>query len=152
VQLPDSVDEKERRRLGLEVDIAAHDGAFGKGIMHWGEISPFTCPECHGALVQLQEDSTVRFRCHTGHAFSPSTLLAGITEAVEASLWAAMRAVEEQAIILEQMAAHLRQTGDASNAEAFLRKAAQARERARVIHESLPHHQQLSADNAGHDD
>src|SRR5439155_13984101 len=34
---PDDVkiDKAELRRLGLEVDIAAHDGAFEKGIMQW---------------------------------------------------------------------------------------------------------------------
>jgi two-component system chemotaxis response regulator CheB len=145
--LDDHVDREELRRLGLEVEIAGHDGAFEKGIMKWGEMAPFTCPECHGALVRLKEGSLLRFRCHTGHAFTPSTLLAGITETVEDTLWQAMRGVEEQAMLLEHVAEHLRDTGRTDTAEMFLDKARQARDRAQVIHDSLPEHEQLSADS-----
>jgi two-component system chemotaxis response regulator CheB len=146
------VDHNELRRLGLEVDIAARDGAFEKGIIEWGEMTPFTCPECHGALVQLTEDTIVRFRCHTGHAYTPSTLLAGITESVEDRLWQAMRAVEEQAMMLEHIAGHFRTRGREQNAELFLDKARSARERAQVIHDSLPEQEQLSADSRGTDE
>lgn len=142
------VSRDELRRLGLEVEIAANDGAFEKGIMDWGEMAPFTCPECHGALVQLREAGIVRFRCHTGHAFTPSTLLAEITDTVEATLWQAMRAVEEQAMMLEHIASHLRDAGRADGADQFMQKAQQARGRAQVIHGSLPEHEQLSADSA----
>jgi two-component system chemotaxis response regulator CheB len=149
-QTPDapSVGEDELRRLGIEVDIARRDGAFEKGIMEWGEMAPFTCPECHGALVRVKEGSILRFRCHTGHAFTPSTLLAGITEAVEGTLWQAMRAVEEQAMMLEHIAKHLADTGRTHGAEQFIRKAQHARGQAQVIHDSLPVHEQLSADSA----
>jgi two-component system chemotaxis response regulator CheB len=146
------VSEDEVRRLGLEVEIAGTGGAFDKGIMDWGEISPFTCPECHGALVRLEEGMASRFRCHTGHAYTPSTLLAGITEMVEATLWGAMRGVEEQAMMLEHMARHFSRAGDQRSAEKFATKARHARDMARVIHDSLPEHQQLSADNGGLDD
>lgn len=60
----------ELRRLKTEVEIAASDGAFEKGIMDWGDPAVFTCAECHGALVQLEEGPIVRFRCHTGHAYT----------------------------------------------------------------------------------
>jgi two-component system, chemotaxis family, protein-glutamate methylesterase/glutaminase len=142
------VEPDELRRLGLEVEIAAHDGAFEKGIVHWGEMAPFTCPECHGALVRMKEGSMIRFRCHTGHAFTPSTLLAGITEAVEEMLWDAMRCVEEQAMMLEHLAAHLRESGRAEQADQFMDQSRHARDRAQVIHDSLPEHPQLSADAA----
>jgi two-component system, chemotaxis family, protein-glutamate methylesterase/glutaminase len=142
------VDQHELRRLGLESEIAASGGAFEKGIMEWGEMAPFTCPECHGALVQLKEDAILRFRCHTGHAFTATTLLAGITEAVEATLWGAMRTVEEQAMMLEHIAGHFRASGRDASASLFMDKARQARERAQAIHESLPEHEQLSADSA----
>jgi two-component system chemotaxis response regulator CheB len=142
------VDDEHLRRLALEVEIAADDGAFDKGIMKWGDMAAFTCPECHGALVRLEEGTWLRFRCHTGHAFTPSTLLAGITESVEQSLWQAMRAVEEQAMLLDHVAKHLRDTGQTGRAAQFASKAQQARDQARVIHDSLPEHEQLSEDSA----
>ncbi|HEY3935765.1 MAG TPA: chemotaxis protein CheB [Gemmatimonadales bacterium] len=58
----------ERTRIKKEVEIAAEDSAFQKGVMELGQLTPFTCPECHGALVRIAEGKMSRFRCHTGHA------------------------------------------------------------------------------------
>jgi two-component system, chemotaxis family, protein-glutamate methylesterase/glutaminase len=49
-----------RKRAGVELAIAAGGGAFQKGIMDIGELTPFTCPECHGALVKLKEEKMTR--------------------------------------------------------------------------------------------
>ena len=40
-----------------------------------GALSPFTCPSCRGALWELEEGGHLRYRCHTGHAFSNASLL-----------------------------------------------------------------------------
>ena len=60
------------RRVGLELAIAVDGNAFDKGIMQVGELTPFTCPECHGVLVALREHKMTRYRCHTGHGYSDS--------------------------------------------------------------------------------
>jgi two-component system chemotaxis response regulator CheB len=62
-----------------------------RGTLKLGEISPYTCPECHGVLARLREGNLLRFRCHTGHAFSGSALLASIGEQLEEKLWDAAR-------------------------------------------------------------
>jgi two-component system chemotaxis response regulator CheB len=86
--------EEESGRLAME------DNAFEKGIMHLGEISSFACPDYHEALVSLKEGNRVRYRCHTGHSFTASALLADITETVEDTLWQAMRGLEEITMLL----------------------------------------------------
>jgi two-component system chemotaxis response regulator CheB len=58
--------------------------------------SPFTCPECDGALWMTSEAPTM-LRCHVGHAFTPSSLLAGQREVGDQRLWGAVRSLEEQA-------------------------------------------------------
>ncbi len=140
------IEHGELRRLGLEVEIATRDGAFDKGIMEWGDMATFTCPECHGALVKLQEGTMTRYRCHTGHAFTPSALLAGITESVEQTLWHAMRGLEEQTLLLEHLARHFEDAGNPRSAELFRDKARKSREQAQIVHDSLPDHEQLSQD------
>lgn len=75
----------------MEVIISKQDNAFAMGIMDVGELSPFTCPECNGVLVRLVEGKFIRFRCHTGHAYTASSLLADVTKSVEEKLWQAMR-------------------------------------------------------------
>lgn len=69
-----------------------------------GRLSPFTCPSCRGALWELEEGDHLRYRCHTGHAYSQASLLVDQGAAVEESLYAA-RAIEEKAAALRRLAA-----------------------------------------------
>ena len=68
--------------------------------MSLGDASAFTCPECHGALIKITNGKLVRFRCHTGHAFSINNLLAELTESTENTLWSAVRAIDENIMLL----------------------------------------------------
>jgi two-component system chemotaxis response regulator CheB len=121
-----SVDEEKGAdmlpRLKLEVGIAREDHALERGVLDLGTPSLFTCPECHGTLLQFQEGQRTRFRCHTGHAFSTSALLAEITQHVEEGLWSAVRAMEESHMLLQYLGEHL-QGGQPEAAQLFLRQA-----------------------------
>jgi two-component system, chemotaxis family, protein-glutamate methylesterase/glutaminase len=90
--------------LALETKIALEGNALQGGVMQLGQISPNTCPDCHGVLVKIEEGSIVRFRCHTGHAFSLQTLLAEVDEAIDLNLWNTIRVIEERMLLLRQMA------------------------------------------------
>jgi two-component system, chemotaxis family, protein-glutamate methylesterase/glutaminase len=61
-----------------------------------GIPSEFACPECHGGLREIQEGNLLRFRCRTGHAYSPETLLQTQDEDVERALFLSLRAIEER--------------------------------------------------------
>ena len=58
-----------------------------------GNPTAFACPSCHGALWELQNGNLTRYRCHTGHAFSPESLLAEQSDAIEQALYSALRAL-----------------------------------------------------------
>jgi two-component system, chemotaxis family, protein-glutamate methylesterase/glutaminase len=126
------------RELELEVRIAMEDRAPRRSVLSLGPISPYTCPECHGTLVRVEEGSVPRFRCHTGHAFSVDSLLASVTESVEEALWNALRVVEESAMLLREAADGGR--GD----DRFEDKARDAEARADMIRHALRRHQALS--------
>jgi two-component system chemotaxis response regulator CheB len=59
-------------------------------------ISPITCPECHGSLQEIVNGKLVRYRCHTGHAFTLETLSARQADEWERVL-SAYRAQQERA-------------------------------------------------------
>ena len=40
-----------------------------------GDQVPFNCPGCGGVLWKVGKDSDLRFRCHTGHAYTAAYLL-----------------------------------------------------------------------------
>jgi two-component system, chemotaxis family, protein-glutamate methylesterase/glutaminase len=136
----------EIKLLKMEVIIATRDNAFEMGIIEMGELTPFTCPECHRSLVRLVEGRFIRFRCHTGHAYSASTLLADVTRSIEDMLWQGMRGIEELNMLLKNIEEHLRSLGHRAQANIFRDKAEEASHRARIIHDSIFSQEQFSED------
>lgn len=69
-----------------------------------GDQVPFNCPGCGGVLWKVGKDSSLRFRCHTGHAYTAAALLAEQTEKIEETMWTALRMFEERKNLLTDMA------------------------------------------------
>jgi two-component system, chemotaxis family, protein-glutamate methylesterase/glutaminase len=132
--------------LKMEVIISKEDNAFAMGIMNMGVLTPFTCPECHGVLVRLSEGKFIRFRCHTGHAYTASSLLADLSKDVEETLWTAMRGLEETTLLLNQIGEHFTAQGLPDAAAIFIGKADMTTKRARVIHDSVFKQEIISED------
>lgn len=140
------ISKEEMEFLKMEVIISKQDNAFAMGIMNEGELTPFTCPECHGVLVRLIEGKFIRFRCHTGHAYTASALLADLSKSVEETLWQSMRGLEETTLLLNQISEHFKKKGLKEAAAIFAGKADMTTKRARVIHDSVFKQEILSED------
>ena len=65
--------------------------------------APLSCPGCGGPLWQLNEGGGPRFRCHTGHAYTPAGLLDDSRRGLEESLWVALRMMEERRNLLSSL-------------------------------------------------
>lgn len=104
-----------------------------------GVPSGFTCPECGGALWESHVLDVVHFRCRTGHAFSPESLLAKQSDLLEGSLWAAVRALEENASLARRMERWMRQRGNEPGQNRYGRRAAEAEAHAETIRKLLVH-------------
>jgi two-component system chemotaxis response regulator CheB len=138
------LDEGDRERVGVEVSIASRAHAFRKGVMNFGKVTPQTCPECGGVLVQIKEGGFTRYRCHTGHAYSGDTLLVSVTEHIEDKLWITMRALEEASMLLENTGRELEANGQSRLAAAYLRRAQQMEDRTQLIFQNITENQALS--------
>jgi hypothetical protein len=80
-------------------------------------VTGITCPECAGSLEVVREGhGALRFICRVGHAVSVDELLAGKEEKIENDLWAAIRALEELATLLEDLEAYAMRHGRMSAA------------------------------------
>jgi two-component system chemotaxis response regulator CheB len=95
---------RDQEHTHIEVAIALEGNGLAAGIMSLGPVSKYTCPDCHGVLVEIEEGPLVRFRCHTGHAFSPASLMAEINAEIDNGLWEAIRSVEERILLVRQIA------------------------------------------------
>lgn len=121
-----SVSEKEIGSDDLtakEIGVAAGDNAFASGLMQFGELTPLTCPECHGVLSKFVNGTRARYRCHTGHAFSPESLLAAVTENIEDSLYNALRGMEENVMLLNHIGDHFAEMNHSKSAAEYFKRA-----------------------------
>lgn len=129
-------------RMEIEVRIAREEDPMAAGVLEIGEPSTFACPECHGVLLQLKEGTRVRFRCHTGHAYSIESLLAEIDEAVEAALWNTIRSMQEGTMLMQEMAKHVEAEHPATDVEKLAARARELQEQAdalrRMVGEASP--------------
>jgi two-component system chemotaxis response regulator CheB len=80
--------------------------------------STLTCPDCGGGLWELREQKPLRYRCHTGHAYSPLSLASAQQESAEHALWASIRALRERQLLLRRLASVATATGDQAQADA----------------------------------
>jgi two-component system chemotaxis response regulator CheB len=117
----------------IETKIALEGNPIAAGVMNLGPLSPYTCPECNGVLVQLQEGGHLRFRCHTGHAYSVDSLLEGINESIEKTLWNTVRALEENMLLLRHLARHVSEQKNESMARRLASKAQIAEDQVQIM-------------------
>jgi len=136
-------DEQTRK----EIEIAAEENALEKGLMNFGELSPFTCPECHGVLSRLYNGDLVRYRCHAGHAYTVDALVASLTEKVEDYLCNAIRGMDETIILLNHLGDHFADANQPRLAAFFFQKAKQAGDRSQLVRKAVMAYEQLSKES-----
>jgi two-component system chemotaxis response regulator CheB len=69
-----------------------------------GNLTALSCPECGGPLWRGTTGELPRYRCRVGHAYGAHSLLSAQDEALESSVWAAVRLLDQRANVLAQMA------------------------------------------------
>ncbi len=102
-----------------------------------GKVSKLTCPDCHGALWEIDDTELLRYRCHVGHAFSAEALSDGQSQMLEVALWSAVRALEEQMILARRIVERSRKANQQRAAMAFERRAREAEEHSSMIRQLL---------------
>lgn len=105
-----------------EIEVAIQEKMPGEGTI-FGIPTSLACPECHGALAALSEGGRIRYRCHTGHAFSENSLLSAITDNIENNLWNTARGLEESVNLLNHMGDHFAEINQPALAAMYFKKA-----------------------------
>ena len=138
---------EEREKMDAEVKIAREADSRLEDILQYGELSPFTCPECHGVLAMFRDGNIIRFRCHTGHAVSSATLLEAGTQQVEMRLMDALRALDETIMLLHRMGEDYAKNGNTVAADQCFARARDAYERSRPVREAALNNEELTIDD-----
>lgn len=142
-KLPTSQKDDERNKL--EVDIAMNNSK-SIDILDFAAPTHYTCPECHGVLMAIRENERVRFRCHTGHAFSPDTLLSLLTGYIEDGLWNVIRSMQESILLLNHVGDHFAEINQPKLAAIYFNKAKEAELRILCLRDTVAGHEQLTHD------
>jgi two-component system chemotaxis response regulator CheB len=125
-----------QERVALEVRMMEEDRSMDE-LDRIGTLVPLTCPECAGTLWELRDTRPVRYRCHTGHAFTAKVLESLQTHGVEDALWAAVRALREQERLFQQLHDKARERGQDEAGNEHQAKAEQARQQSQVLRELI---------------
>lgn len=87
-----------------EAVVAAQEHSTMKDEDRLGELSVFTCPECHGPLREIEDGDMLRYRCHTGHAFTADAMMEAQAVEADGILWSLLRSHQQRAEFTWRMA------------------------------------------------
>lgn len=98
------------------------------------EAFAFTCPDCGGAVTQIQDGHSIQFRCHVGHRFSLDSFTEAHTNALERAMWVALRKLNEQRTLMKSLA---EKEPDRDLKKRYLENETAAEDDMRLLHEIM---------------
>ena len=131
--------------LDLDVKIAKEHNPRDAGLEHMARPSPYSCPECHGVLLEFEEGGRLRLRCHIGHAYSVESLVAAMHEGIEYAMGAAQRSLEEGSLLMKRIATDLEQRHHGEESMRMRHAADQAARRSDAMKELMRETDPVSA-------
>ncbi|MFM0441124.1 chemotaxis protein CheB [Paraburkholderia strydomiana] len=117
-RLPKGFDMDERGRAALELKIAETGQSSPDDLERLGQRTSLTCPDCGGVVWRIGAGYPLRYRCHTGHAFSAMSLEAAQRSGAENALWSAVRRLEEKLLLVQEQLS-LAEATNSADASAF---------------------------------
>jgi two-component system chemotaxis response regulator CheB len=112
--------KKIKEDLALENVFAAGGSTPPDAASRLGETSILTCPDCRGVLTKIRDERPIRFRCHTGHAFTARSLRQSLIENNENAVWGLIRLLQEESMLLQHMSSHAHKSGASDEARTLI--------------------------------
>lgn len=116
---------KNGKSRGAKANGNGRDVSKTKALQENGkrDISPFTCPDCHGTIWEVLDEGGIRFECRVGHSYSPETMAQAHEDDLERALWASLRTLEESLALLTKLAENSERRGSQRAAQAYRQRA-----------------------------
>src|SRR5690348_14922737 len=133
----EEMDDEQKSEMRVETDIAGLNPLAVTQAPHYGKISSYTCPDCHGPLWEIQDGPLLRFRCRVGHAFTAESMFEGQVDNVEEALWMALNILEESEQLYTRLASGARERQHRWMSEQFEQTLRTIKERSAVIRRLL---------------
>jgi two-component system chemotaxis response regulator CheB len=94
-------------------------------------------PGVSRVLGRINEGAITHFRCHTGHAYTEDALLSSIQQSSDETRAQTVTALEESAMLLEEMGARCQKDANASVVDEYFRRARRTKELVRGLQDIL---------------
>lgn len=133
----EEMDDEQKSEMRVETEIAGLNPHTVTQAPHYGKISSYTCPDCHGPLWEIQDGPLLRFRCRVGHAFTAESMFEGQADNVEEALWMALNILEESEQLYTRLAGGARERQHRWISEQFEQKLRTVKKRSAVIRRLL---------------
>ncbi len=123
---PEPSSSKAPEDIETELDLLVNGRRSAKLLDRWGKRADISCPECGGPLWSRSVGAHDHYRCVVGHAYHETGLVDMQADVVESTLWAALRALEEQHTVLLRLHASATDRGHNSSAGGYYERAEEA--------------------------
>jgi two-component system chemotaxis response regulator CheB len=125
-------DPEERTEAIIQEQIGAIER--GQGTDRPALVS---CPDCGGTIWRFQVDGLTQFQCREGHRYTTESFLERQAEDIEQTLWAAVRLLEERAMLARKFATHAREHQDPAEETRWRCEAEAAQRKAEALRQLL---------------
>ena len=131
----------------IEFEVAIAKGGHAKisDMDRFGARSGFACPDCHGALWELDEGDLVRYRCHVGHTYTAELLSVALDENLRRAMGVALRTLEERRTLAGRLQHQAERGGLHLLATSWAQRADEAQQELEVIRQSIVRLDKLAA-------
>jgi two-component system chemotaxis response regulator CheB len=123
--------------MEMEADMSELDPDAVHHLDRPGVPAGFGCPDCAGALYQIDDGELLRFRCRVGHAWSSESLLERQGTTLESALWMALRSLEEKGALNAELGRRALARGHDRSATRFTQNSEAALEAAELVRRLL---------------
>ena len=131
--------------IGFEVAVAKGGHAAIAQMDGIGRRSGFACPDCHGAMWEIDEGDLVRFRCHVGHTYTADLMALALDENLRRGLGSALRALEERRSLASKLEKDADRRGHPHMAASWARRAKEFHRELEIIRDAMGRLDEIAA-------
>src|SRR5262245_31715750 len=131
--------------IGFEVAIARGGHAAIEQMDLVGKRSGFACPDCHGAMWEIDEGDLVRYRCHVGHTYTADLMALALDDNLRRALGSALRAMEERRSLAGNLQDQAERKGQSRLASSWAHRSREFQRELDVIRDAIMRLDEISA-------
>jgi two-component system, chemotaxis family, protein-glutamate methylesterase/glutaminase len=131
--------------IQYEIEVARNGHGSMGDIDRIGQRSILACPDCGGVVWELEEGDGIRYRCHTGHAYSADLMNVALDESLRKALGTALRTLQERGALAQRLHQQAVSRGHNHSAHSWQQQVREFEEQEKTIRDSIRRMDKIAA-------